>query len=124
MEKICDILAWEAVEVPVTASSGDIDDKLGGSTGLDKVAYSQAWMNRFAALGVEEVVEGPDTAATDSDVIRVEAVEEDQEEDAEEYLSPGTFRLLCLFHDLQNWRSFLSDTVSFAGLYLRMPFRC
>ena len=33
MEKICDILAWEAVEVPVSASSGDIDDKVGGSTG-------------------------------------------------------------------------------------------
>ena len=124
MEKICDILAWEAVAVPVTARSGDIDDKVGGSTGSDKIAYSQAWMNRFAALGVEEVVEGPDTAATDSDVIRVEAVEEDQEEDAEGYLSPGFFRLLCLFHDLQNWRSFLSDTVSFAGLYLRTPFRC
>lgn len=121
MEEICDILSWEAAETLAPTNSVNADTE---SAGADIAAESQAWMNRFAALSVEEIEDGPDTVATRTDIIHVEVVERDLKGDAGDYLSHGFFRLLCLFHDLDNWRSFLSDTVSLAGLSLRTRSCC
>ena len=121
MEEICDILSWEAGEAPAHTNSDNADT---ASAGADIAAESQAYMNRFAALSVEETEDGPDMKATHTDIIHVEAVERDLEGDTEVILSHGFFRLFCLFHDLHNWRSFLSDTVSFARLSLRTRSCC
>ena len=109
MEEICDLLSWDAVEARAPTNSVNTDT---ASAGADNAAESQAWANRFAALSAEDIEDGPDTVATDTDIIYVEAVERDLEDEAEAYLSHGFFRLFCLFRDLHNWRSFLSDTVS------------
>lgn len=68
------------------------------------------WVNRFAALTVEEPSETSDSPATSKQVIKVELIEE-QERDVEEvHLSHLFFKAYCLFQDLRNMRMFISQT--------------
>lgn len=107
MEEICDLLSWEEVGAPDPSKSTI-------AVNADKTSESDDWMNRFAALSSDEKDDIEETemadvvteSAASIEVIRVEAVEKDEED----YLSLGFFRLLCLLHDLQKWRMFLSDT--------------
>lgn len=80
----------------------------------DKDVETQAWLNRFATLSVEELRDVPESVADTNKTIEVEIVEDDDIIDggADVYLSHHFFRLFCLFHDLQNWRTFLSQTWS------------
>lgn len=76
-------------------------------------ADAKSWLNRFAALTVEETNEIPDIdeGASHSQAAEIANVL-DEEDDEEDVLSRGFFLLLCLFYDLQQWRSFIAETVS------------
>ncbi|CAJ2511208.1 Uu.00g068330.m01.CDS01 [Anthostomella pinea] len=100
LEEICELLEWKT-------SKEKKDGKQPPPTD------AQAWLNRFAALTVEEAEDIPESiaAATSKDIVKVEVVEEENtEEGRDAHLSEAYFRLLCLFHDLENWRAFISQT--------------
>lgn len=109
MEQICEVLSWETTtEKPGTAGSADTG-KANADQGEDK--HSPAWVNRFASLTVEDIEDDPEPEATGTAAIQVEAVEKDADQDVDDFLSQSFFKVLCLLHDLKNWRRFLTDTV-------------
>lgn len=108
MEEICNLLEWRFNErkstndgngttEPTAETQGDCDDK--------------AWLNRFAALTVDEPEDIPETVSEHNEIIKVVAME-DEAEDEGIVFSHAFFRILCLFHDLQSWRDFINRTVS------------
>ena len=108
MEEICNLLEWRFNErkstndgngttEPTAETQGDCDDK--------------AWLNRFAALTVDEPEDIPETVSEHNEIIKVVAME-DEAEDEGNVFSHAFFRILCLFHDLQSWRDFINRTVS------------
>jgi hypothetical protein len=112
LEEICEALEWK--QNGTETSSGNNPAKGStSSTAHDKDADAQAWLNRFSALTVEELQDVPDSIADTDEIIKVEVREEKDDMTkgkADAYLSHGFFMIFCLFHDLQNWRRFISQT--------------
>ena len=100
-----------ARESSVAANSVTVDKESSSKPAV----VSEAWMNRFAALTVDETEEFPETDSSRTDIIKVEAVEDEEfdegHEDVEAFVSHQFFRIFCLFHDLKNYRAFIGETV-------------
>ncbi|CAI6330531.1 unnamed protein product [Periconia digitata] len=77
-------------------------------------ANDKSWLNSFAALAVEEFEELSDGDAgvdlPEAAKITKALDDENSEHDSDDVLSRGLFQLLCLFYDLQQWRSFIAET--------------
>ncbi|KAH9905050.1 hypothetical protein F4778DRAFT_55562 [Xylariomycetidae sp. FL2044] len=105
LEEICELLEWKTS-----------NQKTNGKQSKTSPTAAEAWLNRFAALSVEDTEDIPESAAaaTPKDIIKVEVVDDEDtnEKGHDAHLSEAYFRLLCLFHDLSNWRTFLSQTWS------------
>ena len=113
MEDICKSLEWEDADTPASARKDDKGVDLPVNAGEN--ADDQAWLNRFAALTVEDIEDITETVSERSEMVQVVAVEDEEAadpDDDEAYLSHAFFRVFCLFHDLRKWRKFLSETVS------------
>ena len=111
MEEVCDSLAWE--DSTETARKTE-----SSKTSADKKHEdaTQVWVKRFAMLAVEEVDDSPDAETDQGEIIKVVAVEDEDDANAsadDYYVSHAFFRLMCLFRDLQNWRTFISQTVPY-----------
>ncbi|KAH6675354.1 AAA domain-containing protein [Plectosphaerella plurivora] len=104
MEQICEILSWETTGTSDPTNGADAEKAADAED-----ADSPAWINRFASLTVEDTEDDPEPSETSTNVIRVEAVEKDEEETVDFFLSESFFKILCLLHDLTNWRQFLTD---------------
>lgn len=109
MEKIYDALTWEPVadrnsSKPSPGSKNSYGDDVNETT-------EHAWMNRFASLHVEDIEDAQETVTKQGEMIKVTVSEEDSTDDDEDGLSHGIFRVICLFHDLSNWRKFISQAV-------------
>ncbi|KAI0484382.1 hypothetical protein GGR56DRAFT_613574 [Xylariaceae sp. FL0804] len=109
LQEICELLE------PRPAGAPKEKDKKLGKEPASSQNNAQAWLNRFAALTVEETEDLPESAAVPEPqgIIKVEVVEGDDDagqNGREAHLSDAYFRLLCLFHDLQNWRAFIAQT--------------
>jgi uncharacterized protein DUF6604 len=117
MEQICEVLSWETTAEKSGTAAGSADaDKADAGQGEDK--DSPAWVNRFASLTVEDTEDDPEpSSATGTAVIQVEAVEKDADQDVDDFLSQSFFKVLCLLHDLKNWRRFLTDMVRHTALF-------
>jgi hypothetical protein len=111
LQEICDLLKWEEAKVHKAKKSARASED--AATTENPAANAQPWMNHFAALSVEETEDIPEpaTLSEDSDTIRVTTVEDGARDDEDEDHSHSFFRLMCLFHDLQSWRRFISQTV-------------
>ncbi|TLD03393.1 uncharacterized protein PgNI_12321 [Pyricularia grisea] len=108
LEEICELLSWETTPSSGSTSTAHPDKK---PTGIveDHDSSAPAWVNRLASLVVEDA-EDELAASTTTSVVQLEVVENDAEEPDDDFLSQSFFRILCLLHDLSNWRRFLSDT--------------
>ncbi|RMD42306.1 hypothetical protein DV735_g2834, partial [Chaetothyriales sp. CBS 134920] len=108
LEDICKSLISEDTGALVLAKK---DDK-----GADSVenADDPAWLNLFASLTVEAVEDITETVSDGRELVKVVAVEDDEAadpgDDDARFFSHAFFRVFCLFHDLENWRTFLSQT--------------
>ncbi|POS76958.1 hypothetical protein DHEL01_v204658 [Diaporthe helianthi] len=118
LEKICESLEWRTSEnskdnsgARSAAAAAAAAAPANGTTG-SKIA-SEAWVNQFATLTVEEPEDIPDLGDSSKQLIQVELIEdagEDAEEQEQKHLSHAYFRIFCLFRDLQNMRSFIQQT--------------
>ncbi|KAK5266969.1 hypothetical protein LTR99_006073 [Exophiala xenobiotica] len=111
MEDICKSLEWDDEGTSAAAKKDDKGVDLPNNAGEN--ADDQAWLNRFAALTVEDIEDTTETVSERSEMVKVVAVEDEEAadpDDDEAYLSHAFFRVFCLFHDLQKWRKFLSET--------------
>ncbi|KAH8589620.1 hypothetical protein B0O99DRAFT_636567 [Bisporella sp. PMI_857] len=104
LENICEALEWQKATEASSKNKPPVDH--------DKDVDTQAWLNRFAALTVEELQDVPESIADASEIMKVEVVEDDDvaDEAADAYLSHHFFMIFCLLYDLQNWRTFISQT--------------
>ncbi|KAE8371592.1 hypothetical protein BDV26DRAFT_275762 [Aspergillus bertholletiae] len=111
LERVCETLEWktdkssnhDASQPPRTSSTDD------GDVGHD------ISLNKFAVLTVEEPQEPQQAHGTPPEsqkVIKVELVEDDEDEDADSYYGHTFFKAFCLFQDLHNLRAFISHTWS------------
>lgn len=109
LDDICDALEPRA---GAAAPDRNPDGKTSSPIVRDRDGDAQAWLNRFAALTVEELEGVPESLSGAGEIVKVEVVEEDDATSSSTgALTPQAFlRLLCLFHDLQNWRAFISET--------------
>ncbi|RMZ78855.1 hypothetical protein DV738_g3704, partial [Chaetothyriales sp. CBS 135597] len=102
LEEICKSLSSD--DGAGTLLSGKEDDN----------ADDPAWLNRFASLTVEAAEDTTETVSEGRELVKVVAVEEDEAADPGDqdarFLSHAFFRVFCLFHDLEKWRNFLSQT--------------
>ncbi|KAH8649226.1 hypothetical protein BX600DRAFT_484115 [Xylariales sp. PMI_506] len=99
-------------KIPVPSSNNN-DEKQPPSPALrGKDVNAQRWLNRFATLTVEELEDAPESMEDANAMIKVEVVEDnDVTEDVHDgYSSHAFFKMLCLFYDLQHWRTFISQT--------------
>ncbi|KAJ9504002.1 hypothetical protein H2202_000058 [Exophiala xenobiotica] len=111
MEDICKSLECDDEDTSAAAKKDDKGVDLPNNAGEN--ADDQAWLNRFAALTVEDIEDTTETISERSEMVKVVAVEDEEAadpDDDEAYLSHAFFRVFCLFHDLQKWRNFLSET--------------
>ncbi|KAJ5476941.1 hypothetical protein N7539_007085 [Penicillium diatomitis] len=110
LEQICEVLEWktsktskqDAKQPPPPKSEEELDD-----------ANSDSFLNRFAVLTVEEPQETTETQATPVEtkkIVKVNDVEEDEDEEADSLLGQLLFKSLCLLQDLSNIRKFISIT--------------
>ncbi|GAB1213302.1 hypothetical protein ATERTT37_002451 [Aspergillus terreus] len=111
MERVCQTLERKINESsnecrknsPPTSSTDDRDPDL------------DVFLNKFAVLTVEEPQESQQerTVSPESQkIVKVELVEEGEDEETESYLGHMFFKVLCLFQDLHNMRAFISHTWS------------
>lgn len=79
----------------------------------DAGSDAQSWVNSFDALTVEdpEEVEEADFAVPHSEIVRITSSLDNAADEEDELLSQGFFRVLCLFHDLCQWRELIVQTV-------------
>ncbi|KAI9148179.1 hypothetical protein HJFPF1_12005 [Paramyrothecium foliicola] len=108
LEEICEVLEWQKPKTSTRATDNDTPPK--PTTSLNNTNDKQPWLNQFATLTMEETEDVPLPVPDQAEVIEVATVEDDSDEDDDMYLSHGFFRILCLFHDLQQWRAFISET--------------
>ncbi|CDM34525.1 hypothetical protein DTO006G1_533 [Penicillium roqueforti] len=110
LEKVCETLEWkmnnssnpDSNQPPPTSESG------GGDADLDM------FLNKFAVLTVEEpqeTQEGQQKSPESKQVVKVEIVENDEDEDTS-YFRLIFFKTYCMFQDLNNMRAFISHTWS------------
>jgi hypothetical protein len=116
MEDICKSLEWEDAGSSASAKKDDkgVDSHVNAGGNADN-ADDEAWLNRFAVLTVEDIENITETVSERNEMVKVVAVEDEEAadpDDNEAYFSHAFFRVFCLFHDLQKWRTFLSETVS------------
>lgn len=107
LEEICTSLEWKTRRPSSKQGAGKSPSVPAGRV-KDVDADGQAWLNKFAALTVEEPEEMTDSAAEPKQIAKVEVVEE--EADVQDHLSHALFRIFCVFRDLHNMREFISQT--------------
>lgn len=75
---------------------------------------AQSWVNSFEALTVEDPADLSETnpAIPHSEIVRITSTLDDAADEDDKLLSRGFFRVLCLFHDLHQWRGLIAQTVS------------
>ncbi|TLD04471.1 uncharacterized protein PgNI_12087 [Pyricularia grisea] len=110
LEEICELLSWETTPSFGLTSIAHRDKKpIGVVENYDSSA--PAWVNWFASFVVENA-ENELATLTINNVIQLEIVENDAKEPDNDFLSQPFFRILCLLHNLSNWKRFLSDTLA------------
>lgn len=117
MEEICTALEWQTTGDSPSPSVSKRKNHAKAKAAAAEETNAQDWLNRFATLTVEETEDLPESVPHRGELVKAEAVDDDNGED-EDYLSDAFFRVLCLFHDLQKWRTFLAQTVRF---FRRLP---
>ncbi|KPI39551.1 uncharacterized protein AB675_3261 [Cyphellophora attinorum] len=105
LEQIVETLAWETANVVSKKISNESQDKVREQNKEDD---AQSWINRFAALEVEDL-EDVESRSDSLQIIKAVPVEEEDSDDDGGALSDMFFRLYCLFSDLHNWRLFLQE---------------
>ncbi|KAJ5581926.1 hypothetical protein N7535_000546, partial [Penicillium sp. DV-2018c] len=109
LEQICDNLEWKTnqpskpdAKQPPPTSEAESDDPNG-----------DRFLNKFAVLTVEEpreTTEPQPAPAESKKIVKVDVVEEEENEAADSYLGQLFFKTLCLLQDLNNMRTFISIT--------------
>ena len=116
MEQIYNDLEWEHVDTSKSSKTDTSDSTKTSSIQGEKEVGDEAWLNRFAALTVEEIEDTHETVSKGGELIKVTLSEDDDVVDDDMGGAyPAFFRLFCLFHDLHSWRVFISQTVSMRG---------
>lgn len=111
LEKVCETLEWK-VNKPSNQDgeqAAPTSEAGGGDADLD------IFLNKFAVLTVEEPQEsqqGQRKSAELKKAVKVELVENDEDEATDSYFSLIFFKTYCLFQDLHNMRAFISHTWS------------
>lgn len=117
LEEICEVLERNSFDDTATEAEDVKKDDKSKEKGVD--ADMQAWLNRFAALTVEDTPDIPEDESDKLDIIKAEVVEEESQtvmtkdafgENQTDYTSEHFFRIFCMLRDLQNWKMFLAQT--------------
>lgn len=107
LEEICETLEWQSTG----SSQRDLQTSPSTSkNGADEEEDIETYLNKFAVLTVEEPQDLPETPSNETPMVKEEVVEEDADNQEEENLSQLFFQMFCLFRDLHNIRTFLSQT--------------
>lgn len=113
LEEICESLEWRTNGTSKQDSNTRSATATPANTGAGAKNASEAWVNQFATLTVEEPEEIPEPSDSSKQLVQVELVEEadvDAEERELKHLSHAYFQVFCLFRDLQNMRAFIRQT--------------
>ena len=105
MEEICETLEWKKKKEPSTKPSSN-----SSATSQGQDSDIDAWVNRFAALTVEEPEDAVHAPAVSKQIVKVELIEAEERDEEEAHFSHLFFKAYCLFQDLHNIRAFLSQT--------------
>ncbi|CAG7948750.1 unnamed protein product [Penicillium salamii] len=109
LEQICETLEWK------TNQSSKPGAKQSPEVPADE-AEAEIFLNKFGVLTVEEPidtgVQTQTTSAISKNIVKVNVVEDDENDATESRLSDLLFKILCLFRDLENMRKFISVTWS------------
>lgn len=113
LEEICESLEWRTTESSKQDSATRSDAAAPANGTADAKTASEAWVNQFATLTVEEPEEAPEPGDSSKQLVQVELVEDASEDDLGQelqYITHAYFRVYCLFRDLNNMRSFIRQT--------------
>ncbi|CAG8907789.1 unnamed protein product [Penicillium egyptiacum] len=111
LEKVCETLEWRMnnSSKPDSEKPSPTSEAGGGDADLDM------FLNKFAVLTVEEPQEPQQEqrkTPESKQVVKVELVENDEDEATDSYFGLIFFKTYCLFQDLYNMRAFISHTWS------------
>ncbi|KAJ5176870.1 uncharacterized protein N7482_002747 [Penicillium canariense] len=111
LERVCETLEWK------TNKPSNPDAKQPRPTGdtKDGDADLDMFLNKFAVLTVEEPQEHQQkqgASPASQKIVKVELVENDEDEATASYFGHMFFKAFCLFQDLHNMRAFISHTWS------------
>ncbi|KAL5340459.1 hypothetical protein BJX70DRAFT_361012 [Aspergillus crustosus] len=110
LEQICETLEWKVNQ----ASKTDAKKPTPSSKDQSDEADTDMFVNTFAVLTVEEPQDTAQAQPTPASktIVKVAVVEEDDNEAADSDLGQLVFKTFCLLQDLNNMRTFLSNTWS------------
>ncbi|KAL5363557.1 hypothetical protein BJX96DRAFT_187077 [Aspergillus floccosus] len=111
LEKVCETLELKTNESP----NAGVGKSPTSSSPNDRDADLDVFLNKFAVLTVEEPQEsqqGQTACPETQQIVKVELVEDEEDEATESYIGHMFFEVFCMFQDLHNMRAFISHTWS------------
>jgi hypothetical protein len=111
LEQICDNLEWKTNQ----PSKPDAKQSPPTSEAESDDANGDRFLNKFAVLTIEEpqeTTQAQPVPAESKKIVKVNVVEEEENETPDSYLGQLFFKALCLLQDLNNMRTFISITWS------------